>query len=56
MTPAQKELALKATTQMQVGNGLFTENDREFKAYFCKVNGISEAELTQLVRDLLDGK
>ena len=55
MTPAQKELALKATTQMQVGNGLFM-NDREFKAYFCKENGISEAELTKYVRDLFDGK
>ena len=55
MNAAQKALALKATTQMQLGNGLFM-NDREFKAYFCKENSISDAELTKLVRDLFDGK
>lgn len=55
MTDAERELARKATTQMQLGNGLFM-NDRQFKAYFCKENGITEAALTQYVKDLFDGK
>ena len=55
MTDAERALALKATTQMQLGNGMFI-NDREFKAQFCKENGITDDYLTDLVRQLLDGK
>jgi len=55
MTPAERELALKATTQMEVGNGLFM-NDREFKAQFCQQNGVSEAQLTKLVKAMLAGE
>ena len=55
MTEAERELALKATTQMQVGNGLFM-NDREFKAQFCKENGVTEGRLTKLVKALLAGE
>lgn len=54
MTDAEKDLALKATGQLQLGNGMF-ENEREFKAQFCKQNGITEARLTKLVIELLDG-
>ena len=55
MTDAERELAIKATTQMQLGNGMFI-NDREFKAQFCKENGVTDDRLTELVRQLLDGK
>lgn len=55
MTEQERQLATKATTQLRLGNGLFM-NDREFKAWFCKENGLTEPRLTQLVKDLLDGK
>ena len=55
MTPTERDLALQATSQMQLGNGMF-EIDRRFKADFCKQHGITEAYLTQLVRALLNGE
>ena len=55
MTDQERQLAIKATTQLRLGNGLFM-NDREFKAWFCKENNLTEPRLTQLVKDLLDGK
>ena len=55
MNARDRELALKATTQMALGKGIFT-TEREFKEWFCKENNITDLKLTQIVRDLLDGK
>ena len=55
MTEAEREIARKATTQAVLGNGLFM-NEREFKEQFCIENGISEAQLTKLVKELLAGE
>ena len=55
MTTAERELALKATTQLRLGMGMFLR-EREFKAEFCKQNGVSEAQLTKLVKALLAGE
>ena len=55
MTTAERELALKATTQLRLGMGIFLR-EREFKAQFCKDNGITEAQLTTLVKALLAGE
>ena len=55
MTTAERELALKATTQLRLGMGMFLR-EREFKAQFCKENGITEAQLTTLVKALLAGE
>jgi len=55
MTPAERAVALRATTQAVLGNGLFT-NKREFKAKFCRENNITDAKLTELVRKLLAGE
>ena len=54
MTPDERDLALKATTQLRLGMGMFLR-EREFKEQFCEANGISEAELTKLVKELLAG-
>lgn len=54
MTPAERELAVKATSQAVLGNGMFM-NEREFKAEFCRQNNISELRLTELVKELLAG-
>ena len=54
MTDQERQLAIKATTQLRLGNGLFM-NEREFKATFCAQNGIAEAQLTQWVKELLAG-
>ncbi len=62
MTSYEREMAIKATSQMQLGNLTFGPGispheltDREFKARFCKENGITEAQLTSWVTQLLDG-
>ena len=55
MTPDEQALALKATTQLRLGLGMFMR-EREFKAQFCQQNGISEAQLTKLVKALLAGE
>ena len=55
MTEQERQMAIKATTQMTLGNGMFM-TDREFKAWFCRENNLTEPQLTQLVKDLLDGK
>jgi len=54
MTDAERNLALKATTQLRLGMGMFLR-DRQFKAVFCQENGITEAQLTKLVKELLAG-
>ena len=53
LTNTERELALKATTQMRLGNGLFM-SDREFKSWFCAENNVSDQQLTRLVRQLLE--
>ena len=62
MNARQRELALKATTRLQLGNIAFGASitpqaldPREFKEQFCKDNGITEAELTSWVKELLAG-
>ena len=62
MNARERELALKATTRLQLGNIAFGPsitpqalNEREFKAKFCRENGITEAELTGWVQELLGG-
>jgi len=55
MTPAERALAVKATTQAMTGNGLFM-NEREFKAQFCKENNVTESKLTKLVKAFLAGE
>ena len=55
MTPAERALALKATTQLKLGNGMFM-NEREFKAAFCREHNLTEAKLTELVKGLLAGE
>ena len=55
MTPAERNVAAKATTQAVLGNGMFM-NEREFKAKFCKENNITEAKLTKLVKAYLAGE
>ena len=54
MTPAERALAIKATTQSVLGNGMFM-NEREFKAKFCKENNVTESQLTKLVKEFLAG-
>lgn len=55
MTPAERAVALRATSQAVLGNGMFT-NQREFKARFCRENNITDAKLTELIRKLLAGE
>ena len=55
MTSQERQMAIKATTQRTLGNGLFM-TEPEFKARFCKDNNLTEPQLTQLVKDLLAGK
>ena len=62
MNARQRELALQATTRLQLGNIKFgpsilprSLDEREFKAQFCKENGITEEQLTAWVKQLLAG-
>ena len=50
MTTAEKELMIKIRCQQVLGQGMFL-NDVEFKAWACKEYGISEARLTQLMKE-----
>ena len=54
MTPAERNVAVKATTQAVLGNGMFM-NEREFKAEFCKEHNVTESQLTKLVKEFLAG-
>ena len=52
MTEQEKELCLKIRAQQILGNGMFMF-DAEFKAWACKTYDISEARLTELMREVI---
>ena len=52
MTDQERELMIKIRCQQQLGQGMFL-NDVEFKAWACKTYDITEARLTQLMREVI---
>ena len=52
MTTAEKELMLKIRAQMVLGKGMFL-NDVEFKAWAAKEYNITEARMTELMKEVL---
>lgn len=50
MTPQERALMVKIRQQQIVGNGMFLFGT-EFKAWACKTYNISEARLTQLMKE-----
>ena len=52
MTAAEKELMLKIRQQQVLGEGMFV-GDAEFKAWAAKEYNISEARMTELMKEVL---
>ena len=52
MTNAERELCVKIRTQQVLGQGMFL-NDVEFKAWAAKTYDITEARLTQLMKEVI---
>ena len=52
MTTQERELCLKIRAQQVLGQGMFL-NDVEFKAWACKTYNITEARLTQLMKEVI---
>lgn len=54
MTEQERELMIHIRQQQVVGPGMVMGSS-EFKGWACKTYDISEARLTQLMREVLDG-
>ena len=52
MTDQERELMIKIRQQQVVGNGMFLFGS-EFKAWACKTYNITEARLTQLMKEVI---
>ena len=50
MTDQEKELCLLIRQQQVLGRGMFLD-DPEFKAWACKTYSLTEAKLTQLMKE-----
>ena len=50
MTDQERELMIKIRQQQVVGNGMFLFG-AEFKAWACKTYSLTEAKLTQLMKE-----
>ena len=54
LTPYQREIITLISQQEVLGKGMVL-NPSEFKAWACKEYGITDKELTEWKRELLDG-
>ena len=52
MTDQERDLMIKIRQQQVVGNGMFLYG-AEFKAWACKTYNITEARLTQLMKEVI---
>lgn len=52
MTDQERELMIQIRQQQVVGNGMFLFG-AEFKAWACKTYNLSEARLTQLMKEVI---
>ena len=52
MTDQERELMIQIRQQQVVGNGMFLFG-AEFKAWACKTYNLTEARLTQLMKEVI---
>lgn len=55
MTDFERDVAVKITTGQTIGAGIFM-NDVEYKAWCVRTYGLTEQRISELVRELLEGK